>query len=216
MSENLSHYRNLINYLVNKQKEREMNQEILKKLKKADSLPTLLQVEDLQKSATELTDCLKIVLGRKLLIAIQKNLQERNIDAWICLEDVPGTKLKDISPFDGGSLSLYLCTRAVTTDTVSVAFGFSSGITPYFGYMKSGGTSDEQVKLTQRVRKEAEHCLDSITVPGEDDSWSKFWYAYHLEDLQHDDNLVSNNSIKIADKLLKMRDSLDRRLSENY
>src|SRR5258706_3066686 len=127
MCENLSHYRNLIRYLVNAQKELNMNREILKQLEQAEKktqLPTWSQVESLHKSALELKQCLQSVLRGKMLLRIQILLKQKRkkVDVRFYLGD--GTVVNQTldSPYDDRfDRECNLGIRV--SDTVVVCFG---------------------------------------------------------------------------------------------
>lgn len=206
MCENLSHYRNLIRYLVNKQKELKMNHEILKQLEQAEKknlLPTWSQVESLQKSAIELKQCLESVVRGKMLLEIQKILLQRQVkDVWLCLETEPTEEIKDASPYDERfGANVDLCVFA--DDTVSVCFGGGpEGF--WLGYMRSD-SPDKQKKMEQSILSEAQERIKSIE--GND----KTWYAWVWRREVTYDNCEVNSS-PIAEKLVDMRNSLVDRL----
>ena len=85
MRENLSHYRDLVRYLISKQKESKMNARILEQLKLADDkndLPAWIDAENLRKSADELQPCLESVLRGKLLIHVKDILKKNDVDFY--------------------------------------------------------------------------------------------------------------------------------------
>ena len=215
MSENLSHYRNLIQYLVNEQKEHIMNQEILKTLEKARKpLPTLLQVESLASSVGELTECLKSVLRRKLLLKIYHTLKEQEENVWLCLERTPTKKLKTIDLYDDDSW--FICLGASANDAVSVGFGWG-GSCFYLGYMKSNDDKTDQEKVTPTVLLEAkDHLQKTEEVDEECAAW---WYSYcdYTQSVSetYDDSFVKHHSPLLAAKLVELRDSLVDRLKKN-
>jgi glutathione peroxidase-family protein len=207
MRENLSHYLNLIKFLINKQKELKMNHELLKQLAEAEKrnrLPTWSQVESLQKSAVELKQCLESVLRGKLLLEIQRILQEQHVVVWLCLESEPTEKISVIDAYDerfGDSVDL--CVHADAN--VSVCFGGNNdGF--WLGYMRSG-SSDNQKRVEPFILSEAQSCIKSSE--GND----KTWYAWVWRKEITYGNCLANSS-SIADKLVDMRNRLVDRLKK--
>ncbi len=90
MRENLSHYRNLIKYLVNQQKELAMNEDILKLMKQGfenSDIPTWFQVNRLTKAATALQPCFESMLRGKLLLNIKNALPENEKPVFFQVEN---------------------------------------------------------------------------------------------------------------------------------
>jgi hypothetical protein len=165
MSENLNHYRSLIKYLNQKQKEREMNAKILEKLKLKNELPTWSDLEALKQSIESLQQCMKQVLRGKLLLEIQSILKTQGEDVWLCLESKSTEKIYDVSPYDElfGNL-VNLCVRA--DETVSVCFGYNPTADFWLGYMRSG-SPDKQKEAV--ILSEARKRL--INMHEEDSLW---------------------------------------------
>jgi hypothetical protein len=205
MRENLSHYLNLIKFLINKQKELKMNHELLKQLAEAEKrnrLPTWSQVESLQKSAVELKQCLESVLRGKLLLEIQRILQEQHVNVWLCLESEPTEKISAVDAYDerfGDSVDL--CVHADAN--VNVCFGGNNdGF--WLGYMRSG-SSDNQKKVEPFILSEAQSRIKSSE--GND----KTWYAWVWRKEITYGNCLDNSS-RIAELLVDMRKRLVDRL----
>lgn len=201
MRENLSHYRNLIGYLINKQKELTMNHAILKQLEQSEKenpLPTWSQVESLQKSAVELKQCLESVLRGKLLLSIRSNLQEKGGDVWLCRDPDSTIKIKVGSPYEddfGGDVDF--CVSA--DDSVIVCFGCGpNGF--WMGYMR-GDSRDKQDKSERFVILEAQKLLKStIGKPAP-------WYAWeYMKGVNYDNCLAQSSTI--TETLLEMRNGV--------
>ena len=196
MHENISHYRNLIRYLVNQQKEIKMNREILKKLELAensDSLPTWSVVNDLQKSANDLLLCLQSVMRGKLLLAIKANLEENglksshfrlNVDFSVI--DIQG------SPYDEQfENDLVLCIQA--DDAVYVCYGAVHW--GFFFGLRKVGDLEKQAELQSFIRQEAANLkFDSFENPS--------WYAFRKQNLSYENMCVDKLAVTIAETML--------------
>ena len=91
MRDNLRHYQALINYLIKKQKEDQMSQQIIRQLQTFEgdqkALPSWSSVHHLIRSASELLPCLERVLRGKLLFGVMEQLLALDItrdDLTIC------------------------------------------------------------------------------------------------------------------------------------
>jgi len=207
MRDNLSHYLNLIRFLINKQKELKMNHELLKQLEQAEKenrLPTWSQAESLQKSAGELKQCLESALRGKLLIEIESILQGKQEDVWLCMESEPTEKIVVANAYDerfGDSVDL--CVHA--DECVNVCFGGNNdGF--WIGYMRSG-SPDKQKRLEPLIESEAEARIKSTE--GNDQTW--FAWVWRKE-ITYDNCM--NNASRLAEMLVEMRKSLVDRLKK--
>jgi len=205
MRDNISHYRNLIYYLINKGKTTNMSREILDKLKQAydeNKFPSRSAVGHLVESANSLKGCHESVLRGKLLLQIKSLLPEIE-GVWFCVDGNP-EKIDLNSPFDDRFLgSVDLCIGV--GDTVSVCFGGSGG-GYWFGYMRSNKEDPNEGDIFL----EAKEHLENIT---SDNSY----YAYEMTQNVTDEQIDQDKSTtgRLVKTLVKMRDSLADRLKND-
>jgi hypothetical protein len=210
MRENLSHYLNLITYLIHKRKEIKMDEHILEELKKADdALPAWSQVKTLKASATALEQCFEGVLRGKLLLRVQALLKQKESEADVRFYSDDDEPAIDSPYHPRFSEDLTLGLRA--SDAVIVGFGASPEYWPeifYTGYKKSGDT-DRQQKQEPFVLGEATNHLGLvISAPG--------WYGWDWNsEITYENCLDEKTVSRVADTLIEMRDSLRNRLN-NY
>lgn len=207
MRENLSHYRNLVTYLVNKQKEFKMDAKILNQLRKLaeenGTPPTLSGIKSLKDSTEKLEQCMRHVLRGKLLLEVQTLLKQQGRSTWFCLESDPKVKISFGSPYDerfDGHVTLCL----PVDDSVSVCFGGnSSGF--WLAYMRNG-SPDMQKTVEEIISLEAKDCLKPPT--GKDYPW----YAWGYTEVAYYDRCVEDYAPVLAQKLIEMRENLINRL----
>lgn len=209
MLENISHYRNLIKYLVNKQKEVKMNAEILKQLEQAEKknpLPTWSQVDSLLKSAVELKPCLESVLRGKLICEVRKVLKEQGEQVCLHLDEDPAKEINADSPYDeqfGNNVNL--CIYA--GDAVRVCFGCGpEGDGFWLGYMKAS-IPNRQKEIEEVLLLEAQAHLKDTTKTNHP------WYFWDWKNDVTYDNCEAKVS-SIAKKLVDMRKGLVDRLKK--
>jgi len=221
MFDNVSHYRDLIKYLNGKEKEIEMNTEILKTLKSADENKkhlTLLDVAKLKKDIGELELCIKQVIRGELFLKIQSVLLEKQgINSWFCLDEVKDKKIDIINAYDEKFAErINLCLSV--NNTASVCFGAGHDRNRDYSYfwigymkMKNGDQSSEEAKTTER-------CVCSLAEKWKlaPDEESDGWYrtGQEQEQMDCDDKCVVNNSNRIVDKLVEMRNNVVDKLVE--
>jgi hypothetical protein len=208
MRENLSHYRSLIKYLNQKQKEREMNAKILKRLEQAEKenpLPTWSQVESLQKSAVELKECLESVLRGKLLLRIQSLLNEKKMDAKFYSYDGTAEKQTLDSPYDERFDAE--CNLGIrVSDAVLVCFGGYpeklSGEIFWTGYMKNGSNSEQETHKDIIIKEAERHLKDTKNT-------NSPWYVWDWnKEIDYDNCLEESTAERLASKLVDMCNSL--------
>ena len=206
MRDNLLHYRNLVCYLIKKEKRTHMDREILKQLERADqegALPSLSQVQQLRDSADALKRCLESALRGKLLLQIMTILQRQGRDPWFCIEGKPAGKADFGGPYDTRfGFTVNLCVRV--DDNVNVCFGGSpDGF--WFGYMGNGDAREKLIEAA--VLAEAQKYLGSI------DGNEHLWYAWTWNrEVDYDQCQDPLTAARLAETLSKMRDSLEDRL----
>ena len=214
MLENLSHYRNLVRYLVNSQKRLKMNREMLKQLEQAEKkspLPTWSQVDRLEKSAAELKRCIESVLRGKLLLRIQTILKDRNVEALFHLDDGSGTPERRpiTSPFDERfEQGLFLGIRV--NGFALACFGISPPDDPdnpfFTGFMGIGDKEDQEA-YKDIVKKAAESSLKDIT------GSNPPWYAWRWnKEVNHEKCAEEAIVGELADMMVEMRDNLANQL----
>jgi hypothetical protein len=209
MRDNLVHYRDLICYLIKKEKTTHMDREILKQLEHADqegALPTLSQVQHLRDSADCLKRCLESALRGKLLLQIMTILRRDGRDAWFCLEGKPAAKIDFGGPYDlRFGYTVDLCVRV--DDGVNVCFGGSpDGF--WFGYMRHGDARQKPIEAA--VIAEAQKHLGSI------DGNNGLWYAWTWNrEVDYEQCQDPLTGARLAEMLSKMRDSLQERLKND-
>jgi PD-(D/E)XK nuclease superfamily len=91
MKENLSHYRNLVTFLVNKQKANRMDAQILKQLQIAaerNVQPSWNDAKDLVESANELLRCMRMMLSGRFLLRLKDLLKKADVEAYLAVDGV--------------------------------------------------------------------------------------------------------------------------------
>jgi len=200
MRENLTHYRNLIRYLINKHMELDMNTKILAQLEQAGdaALPTWADVVAVKQSAEALQPCVESVLRGKLLLAIFDGLPPE--DAWLCLDNDHSRRVNVNSPYDQCFLEdMNVCLHA--DDRVAVCFG-AGPTTVWLGYMKIGDPTGQNVEEMVLQETSAWQQVDS------GDEWYKYRWWHEI----YCDKYVENLAPKIIGQLTDMRNSLAARL----
>jgi hypothetical protein len=210
MRENVSHYRNLIDYLSRKQKELQMNAKILEQLRAADeknTLPTLSDLEALRQLLDRLQTCVQQVVRGKLLLKLQSILKAQGQEVSLCLEKEPLRKIEVDCPYDARfEEPVNVCVYA--SDTVRVCFGGNGNHKFWLGYMRSGSPDpDTQKEIEPLVDLEAENQF-----PGKHRQEPWYYVYSDLIDGGDFDKDPEKSSTELARKLIEMRKSLLDRL----
>jgi hypothetical protein len=204
MRKNLEHYRDLITYLINRQKGQQMNAAILRHLEQShgrDPLPTWNQVESLVKSAAALQECVECVIRGKLLFAIKDQLPEPASSATFYTGE--GKIIMPSSPYDQlFAEEVNLGVRV--TDALIVCIGVYGGERQngivFTGYMKRG--DGEEYKRIEAVVKNK---VKDQTVS----SGAPLWYAYWWDkNIDYNNAPNADTAKKLATSLVAMRDEM--------
>jgi hypothetical protein len=210
MRENLSHYRNLLSYLINQKKEHAMNENILKYLANAgakNALPSWSQVEALQQSSAILRKCLESSLRGRLLLNIQDILKQKGENPWFFSEKAtPPTNLSLNSEYDPlFEMDQNVCIRA--SDAVSVCFGGAPEETLgdrhifWIGYLRNSNRENQDC-CEPIVLQEAN---DRMTEPRS----NSCWYAWDwMNEISYQDCSDVEVATSITGTILEMRNSL--------
>jgi hypothetical protein len=219
MRENLSHYRNLIEYLIKNKKERTMNIEILRQLELTEAdrkpFPSWSSVDNLINSANALKQCLEVVLRGKLLLAIKNHLKAKNVAAQdVMFYSTGDGEVKELespidSPYDPQfEKEQSLCLR-VNSD-VLVCIGVcppEDGVMVFAGYLRMGRI-EEQEKIREIIIREAKDRfnMEKDNLP---------WYAWEwIEEINYDNCNEGIIVQRLAEKLVCMRDSVNARIKD--
>lgn len=115
MHENLCHYRNLILHLIDKNKEKQMNTEIIHAIQEAERAPTWSDVKKLAEAAGELKACLESKIRGEVFLCVRDQLKSKaGIAAWIepfesiDSEEQPPLQIKAIDQRFANDVSMYL------------------------------------------------------------------------------------------------------------
>jgi PD-(D/E)XK nuclease superfamily len=214
MREHVSYYRNLIVYLNEKQKQRKMNIEILRQLEKfgKNALPTLSQIENLQKATEDLKGCLQMALRGRLILETQRYLLEKGFTAWLCEESVLEGKIEDASEYDVRfQKSIDLCIPI--NDAVKICLGGNDeGF--WFGYMRDGSEKDQK-KIQKCVLDEAARQSNKFE---EEENWFAYWWHWHKDPTMYNNFETKENLTSTAksygEKMIEMRNNLVGRLGK--
>jgi len=207
MISNLRHYRDLVKFLINKQRKHNMNAQILKALEKAKEngeLPVLSEVESLITSATDLKACLKSSLRGKLLMEVKSLLDKQNLNPFFCSSEFLGEMSFD-SEFDPRfEHEVNLC---VPVDAKAlVCFGCcddGKNMFSWFGYSKKGDQMIPAEIIADLVEKH------QLNAKNGDESW----YVWERDNKINYDNCIDEATVKmVVEKLIEMKDELSDRL----
>lgn len=206
MAENLIHYRSLITFLITKNKDESMNEQIREKLKQAaeGELPSWKQVELAAQSSRALQLCFEAMLRGKLLLRIQAILKSQRESAafYSTRKSVP-EECEISSEFDPrfeGSVDL--CIRL--NDNILVSFGaYEEEPLFWSGYLRSG-SAEEQEALQAIVLEEAKKQLGEKVL-----GTNAPYYAWAYErQVTYDNCGDENTAARLAAKLLKMQEDM--------
>ena len=138
MRQNLSHYRNLLTYLLNQNKEIRMQEDVLDRLRQAqaaDELPTWQQVQQLKSSAETLQRGLETVLRGQLLLAVKARLEAAGFRVELRAEKRLSKPLGEVTSFDQSFWDgANVC--VLVDESVSVCLG-GNAWESWTGYMRN-------------------------------------------------------------------------------
>ena len=211
MAENLIHYRSLIRFLITKNKDESMNEQIREKLKQAaerDPLPSWEQVKLAAQSSRALQICFEAMLRGKLLLRIQAILKSQGVSAafyWTQGKTAePCEIVSEYDPRFEGEASI--CVRV--NEYILVSVGAYSGESPtdifWAGYLRSG-SAEKQEEFEAIVGEEAKKRLREKYI-----GTNKPWYAWEYErQVTYLNCGEEETATRLATKLLEMRTGMD-------
>lgn len=212
--EHLSYYRNLIKHLINQREQDTMKANILKQIEQAEQknlLPTWSQVENLQKSAVELKQCLESVLRGKLLLRVQSLLREMKVNVGFYMADGTEEKQTLNSTYDERFEWERNLGIPVGANVIVCLGGYGDGgLREIFwtGYMRSG-SNEEQEKHKNIIIKEAQRWSMNIAHNNPP------WYVWDwIKEIDYDNCVAELTVDRLANKLLNMRNSLEDQLKK--
>lgn len=214
MCVNLSHYRDLIDYLNRKEKELTMNNDIIEIIKKNP-----LSWEDahrLAESATGLQRGIERILRGTLFEQVRDLLLEKK-----CQIRLDPSTSGSFDRFDARFEEHQNITLLVELPTypncpvLCLGFADSSGFSPtnlWIGYRK-GSMDFVDLPKSERVEKELESCIDSLRGSHQPEIWGpgKERWVY-CADVKFSDLEDGGAATRLAHKLAEMRDCLQRAL----
>lgn len=214
MRENLTHYSNLLKYLLRKERVQTMRKEILENLRKADSegtLPDWEQVVDLKNAADELMDCYRRLLRSKLLSDLQLTLQkDQHLDTGF-VSVVDKIAKDEPSPFvQPLAQELWLVCRSGDPVRVAVGIGIAEErderVDIYIGYQRNPDKSIEEAK-----QKRLENFLKSNPdLPHSEND--DIWLGYDFYVINEVAEVYPNRMADLAAKVVKVHSDIKEAL----
>lgn len=206
----LSHYQDLIKYLVNKQKQDQMDFELLQHLENAEKqkqLPSWKDVDRLLQSAAALKRSLECVVRGKLLLAIQTLLTEQGIESHLySTKNEVKTSQGLTSPYDErfvGEQSVCI----LVDEVVAVCFGACDEGSNFFtGYLRIGNPEAQGLRAPDILEESQRHLGRCGTNP----PW--FAWSWNVE-TTYANCLDPKTSAMLAEKLVEMRRDLQHKFT---